>query len=369
MATASLSPCQLQLWQNMGKTPQGPFFQSPQWDGRRFRNTLPRVALEYGEILKSSLKGRSKFASPVQEVPIQRRVRSEFSQKPGSGLRVTWLGHSSSLVELEGMRLLIDPVWGQRASPFSFAGVKRFHPPPLPFEQLPDIDAVLISHDHYDHLDRETVMKLASQPIAWFVPLGVGSHLQYWGVAPEQITELDWWNSARLGPVELTSVPARHDSGRSIFFTDRQNTLWCGWSIRGERRSVFYSGDTGMHHGFRQVGQRLGPFDISLIEIGAYDALWADHHMGPEQAVQAHLHVQANILLPVHWGTFQLAPHSWTEPIERLTRAAEQWGVSYALPKPGQSVDPEHSIPQEAWWPELPWRNAKDYPIHSSFLS
>lgn len=366
MKTLTPKACGTGTWVNMGRRPSLPFPYSQQWNGRHFQNLLPRVPLAYSEILRTIATRNSKHSFPSQTVPVVHRTAAEFRTAPSSGLRVTWLGHSSTMMEIEGKRLLLDPVWGDRASPFAYAGVKRFHPPPLPLAELPAVDAILISHDHYDHLDRETVMRLAAKPIRWVVPLGVGSHLAYWGVSPELITELDWWKQTHLGDLQLACVPARHDSGRSVFLNDRQSTLWCGWSIRGSSKSVFYSGDSGLHDGFREVGERLGPFDISLIEIGAYDALWSDHHMGPEQAVMAHRLVKAKVMLPVHWATFKLAPHSWTEPIERLLVAAKEASVAVTLPKPGQSFEPDSPLLAERWWPKLPWRDSSSYPIQST---
>lgn len=368
ISLCSADRCRGGTIENMGKRPTRPYWESAQWNGSSFQNSLPRRTMDYTKILQNVLLGRSRYAAPGEPVPIEARAAGDFEKAPMDGLRVTWFGHSTSLVEIGGKRILLDPVWSDRASPFSYAGVKRFHRPPLALDELPEIDAVLISHDHYDHLDRGTVVQLAQRPIRWLVPLGVGSHLEFWGVQAHQIVELDWWQEVRLGEVTLTSVPARHDSGRSIFFQDRRATLWCGWVMRSESHSVFYSGDSGLQPAFSQIGERLGPFDLTLIEIGAYDALWADQHMGPEQAVLAHRMVKGRLMIPVHWATFELAPHSWIEPIERFLVAAKAAGISYTLPRPGQSVEMGEPVYAARWWPDLPWRGAAEYPIQSSFV-
>ena len=203
-----------------------------------------------------------------------------LSTLPESGLRVTWFGHSSFLVELDGIRTLVDPIWSDRASPFTWAGPERFYPPTVRLDELPPLDAVIISHDHYDHLDQPTVQALATRDLLWLVPLGVGAHLEHWGVPQARIKELDWWDSFTIDGVVITATPSRHFSGRSILFTDQYATLWAGWAWSGPTRSLFYSGDTALHHDFREIGERLGPFDITLMEVGAYNQRWADVHLG-----------------------------------------------------------------------------------------
>jgi L-ascorbate metabolism protein UlaG (beta-lactamase superfamily) len=226
------------------------------------------------------------------------------------------------------------------------------------------VDAVVISHDHYDHLDVPTVKALAARGARWVVPLGVGAHLRAWGVPDARITELDWWEAARVGDLTLTATPARHFSGRGLGDADR--TLWAGWAIAGPAHRVFYSGDTALHEEFAEIGRRLGPFDLTMIESGAYDALWADVHLGPEQAVLAHRQVRGAVMLPVHWGLFDLALHGWTEPIERVLVAAERAGVRVASPRPGGMVEPAALGPAERWWPAVPWRTVEEAPAWSS---
>jgi L-ascorbate metabolism protein UlaG (beta-lactamase superfamily) len=303
---------------------------------------------------------------PSAPLPILLRRTADFAAPPASGVRVTWFGHSSLLVELEGRRVLLDPVWSERCSPSRFVGPQRFHPVPIALGALPQVDAVLISHDHYDHLDHASIVELEKQRPLFVVPLGVGAHLEYWGVDPARIRELDWWQETALGTLRLVATPARHFSGRGL---GADITLWSGWALIGAERRVYYSGDTAMFEGFERIGERLGPFDATLIESGAYDAMWADVHLGPEQAVAAHQAVRGRVLLPVHWGTFDLALHSWVEPIERVLAAARRAGVTAVTPKPGQSIDPLAPPPSERWWPDVPWKRASETPVVSSGLS
>jgi L-ascorbate metabolism protein UlaG (beta-lactamase superfamily) len=340
--------------------------QSPQWRDGRFRNRLPRIDGPLWRAFGQFFFGGSKHRRPEAPIPVEPRTAADYAASPASGLRVTWLGHSTTLVELEGVRLLIDPVWAERASFVSFAGPRRFFPSPLPLAELPAVDAIALSHDHYDHLDESFVRTLAARGMRWIAPLGVGRWLARWGVAAADVTELDWWDTTHVGAVTLTATPARHFSGRGIGSTDR--TLWCGWAIVGLERRVYYAGDTAMQHEFAEIGERLGPFDLTMIEIGAYDRLWPDVHLGPEQAVAAHRLVRGGAMLPLHWGTFDLALHGWTEPIERALAEASKDGVRVATPRPGGMVEPMAEIPAARWWPALPWRTAAEAPIRSTGL-
>lgn len=340
---------------------------SPQWRDGRFRNRLPRNDGPLPRILGEFLFGGSRHRKPNGQVPIVPRKAADYAAPPASGLRVTWLGHSTTLVELAGTRLLVDPVWAERASFVQWVGPRRFHPPPLPLAELPPIDAVVLSHDHFDHLDAALVRALAPRGLRWVAPLGVGDWLRRWGVPAAQVTELDWWAETRVGAVRLTATPARHFSGRGPGTTDR--TLWAGWAFEGAGRRVYYSGDTALQDEFPEIGRRLGPFDLTMIEVGAYDALWPDVHSGPEQAVLAHRLVGGAAMLPLHWGTFDLALHGWTEPVERTIVAAAAAGVRVALPRPGEMVEPTVALPTERWWPTLPWRTARDAPVRSTGVS
>ena len=341
---------------------------SPQWDAGRFRNRYPRV--DGPGALKEYFFGGSDHRTPDSPVAFERRTAADYATPPASGLRVTWLGHSTLLLEIDGRRLLIDPVWGERASPFTFLGPKRFFAPPLPLAELPSLDAVVISHDHYDHLDMPTVKALVERGERWIVPLGVGAHLRKWGVPESASTELDWWDEVQVAGITLTATPARHFSGRGL--DDENRTLWAGWAFHGpaapdgSRHRAFYSGDTALHDELLEIGTRLGPFDLTMIESGAYSALWADVHLGPEQAVLAHRLVRGDVLLPVHWGLFDLALHGWTEPIERVLVAADSQGVRLASPRPGGMVEPARLEPPVRWWPQVPWEPVAEAPAYSS---
>jgi L-ascorbate metabolism protein UlaG (beta-lactamase superfamily) len=315
-------------------------------------------------MLREYFWGGSKHRKPKDPIPYERRVAADYETQPASGLRVTWLGHSSTLVEIGSTRLLFDPVWSERASFVSFAGPRRFYPPPLPLHELPHIDAIVLSHDHYDHLDEQMVRELCARAERWIAPLGVGNWLQQWGVMEDRITELDWWESAVVNNVTLTATPARHFSGRGLHRQDR--TLWSGWVAANATHKVYYSGDSAMQHEFTEIGERLGPFDLTMVEAGAYDALWPDVHLGPEQAVRAHMEAQGKIMLPLHWGLFDLALHGWTEPMERVLAAAQRHGVRVAAPRPGAMFEPSEISAIERWWPDIPWRTGEEAPVISS---
>ena len=226
----------------------------------------------------------------------------------------------------------------------------------------------MISHDHYDHLDHPTVIELAKRDVKWVVPLGIGAHLEHWGVAPDRITELDWWGEHVIGDLRLVATPARHMSGRSVTMSDQDQTLWSGWAMIGPEHRVYFSGDTAMFPGLAEIGERLGPFDIAMIESGAYNQMWSDVHLGPEQAVEAHRMVRGKLLMPVHWGMFDLALHSWVEPIERVLVAADVYGIQVVTPMPGESINPDAPEAVAHWWPEVPWQTAEEAPVRSSGL-
>jgi L-ascorbate metabolism protein UlaG (beta-lactamase superfamily) len=340
---------------------------SPQWhpDGE-FRNKRPAHQGPIGEMTVEWLAGGSEHRLPTEPIAPLARTRADFDTPPPSGLRVTWLGHSTMLLEIDGRRVLTDPVWGERAAPFTWLGPKRWYAPPLPLDELPDIDAIVISHDHYDHLDHPTVVALRDKPIEWLVPLGIGAHLEYWGVPSEQIVELDWWDSHDVGELKITSTPARHFSGRAMPSMTGGPTLWAGWAFRGPAHNAYYSGDTALFDALEEIGEKLGPFDLTMVEAGAYNRNWADVHLGPEQAVRAHTLVKGKVMLPVHWGLFDLALHGWTEPIERVAAAAEKAGVVALAPRPGEMIEPASPPPLQRWWPELPWETAEAHRVWSS---
>ena len=339
---------------------------SPQWRDGHFNNTQP---MYIDAASMTAMLSSSPVASPEPSKPVPATMTdlTTLQTPPSSGLRVTWFGHASTLIELDGARVLTDPAFGERASPFDAVGPARWFPPTVDVSAL-DIDAIVISHDHHDHLQLSSVDLLKDKPVTWFVPLGVGAHLEYWGVDPARIVELDWWQEATLrtkagGDVVVHCVPARHASGRWLF--DQGQTLWASWAFVGDDHRVFFSGDTGLHTQLQQIGDALGPFDLTLIEVGQYHPTWPDWHIGPEQAVKAHQLLRGKRLLPIHWALWTLAPHGWTEPGERVVAAAAAAGVPLALPVPGQPFEPA-AAPSTKWWPDEPWQRAEDAPIVST---
>lgn len=290
--------------------------------------------------------------TPPRPLPRAQDIAGTLAKAPESGLRVTWMGHSTLLVEIDGVRILTDPMWGERASPSTVVGPKRFQPAALPLSELPPVDAVVLSHDHYDHLDMGTIRALAPRGVTFYAPLGVGAHLEKWGVPPAQVVELDWWQEVAVGSggFKLVSTPSQHFSGRSL--TDGNRTLWTSWSLIGPHHRVFFSGDTGMTPDFTEIGQRFGPFDLTMLEVGAWHPSWGDIHLGPSNALEAHRMVRGRRLLPVHWGTFDLAIHPWDEPLETLSREAREQQVALVTPRLGQPFEPERDTASEPWWRE-----------------
>ena len=301
-------------------------------------------------MLKRQLFGKEQRA-PLHPVPVVTRNTADYATAPSSGLRATWIGWSSVLVEINGATLLTDPIWSERCSPSTLIGPKRFHAPPLALEALPRIDAVVISHDHFDHLDMPTIRHLGARGTHFAVPLGVGAHLERWGVPPSQIHDLDWNESVTVAGLTIVATPARHYSGRNPRLANR--TLWASWVVKGPRHRIFFSGDSGYTEQFRVIGNAHGPFDLTLIKIGASDPAWQEIHMSPEEAIETHRDVRGRVMLPVHWATFNLAFHAWGEPADRAVAAASARGVTLAVPKPGAFVDVASPPPVELWWGNL----------------
>lgn len=266
--------------------------------------------------------------------------------RPPAPLAAVWMGHSFVLLDLDGTRLLFDPVYGP-ASPLP-TNIHRFQPPPLPRAELPasGIDAVVITHDHYDHLERSTVRFLARHGLRFITPLGVGARLRGWGCPASAVTELDWHQTIRLGAVDVTATPARHFSGRGL--NGRDGTLWASWTLRGPEHAVFFSADGGYGRHFAAIGAQYGPFDLALMETGAWNERWPHAHQTPEQSVRACRDVGGGVMLPIHWAAYDLSFHAWDEPIRRTMAAAAEQNLTLVTPRMGQIWTP--GAPTEAWW-------------------
>lgn len=324
-------------------------------DGKFFNRVKVELAPSVGkmfDILSRSLFGDGK-TEPDTNIPVIPIEKSAFDNPPEDGLRITWLGHSTVIIEINGATILTDPIWSERCSPFESVGPKRFCPPPIPMEKLPKIDAVIISHDHYDHLDMVTVIALASMGAKFYVPLGVGAHFDEWDIPPDRVIELDWWESSAVNDeVTIYSTPARHFSRRTLLGGNNP-TLWQSAVVKGKNHSIFFSGDTGMTDDFIAIGERFGPFDLTLMKIGAYDVAWPDVHINPEEAVAAFITLDGGLFVPIHWGTFNLAMHDWFEPPNRLLKEAALKGVPVAIPRPGQIFTIDNPPKLERWWDDV----------------
>ncbi len=326
---------------------------SPRWAGAGFRNVAPiapglRDTTVPMPTLREFLR-RGERRVPDAPLPVL-DPRQTWLRRPDTGLRTTWLGHSTVLIEIDGYRVLTDPVWGPRASPSVLVGPKRFQPMPVALRQMPEVDLIVISHDHYDHLDYPTIKALVKSKVPFVTSLGVGAHLQAWGIAPERIHELDWWESFTLPSTGLsvTAAPSQHFSGRTL--KSRNATLWSSIVVRGPRHAVFFSGDTGLTGEYARIRELLGPFDLVMLEVGAFHPAWGDIHLGPDHALEAAVLLGNAPLLPVHWGTFALAMHAWDQPPERLLEAAPGFGTHLVMPRLGEAVEPAHSEAVTPWW-------------------
>lgn len=320
------------------------------FNGKVYENPVPTQMMQRGDFLKA-LKGY--FTKPSDHKP--RLPLGPFtvdyetlSGTPSFTPKITWLGHSTILIELEGIRILTDPVWYKRASPFTILGPKRFFEVPIPMNRLPHIDYILLSHDHYDHLDKHSIKQLASRKIPVITFLGVGDRLRKWGIPEEQIIQIGWWQDVHISELlTITGLPTRHFSGRWI--NDQFTTLWGSFAISGRQYRIYFGADSGYYEGFGLIGERYGPFDLTMLDTGAYNELWEQIHMGPVNAVQAHIDLKGKLLMPIHWGTFSLASHGWKEPVERLLQEAAERSVAVFLPAPGESAEAIHPY-NSNWW-------------------
>ena len=283
---------------------------------------------------------------PRQPIPVHALSQAELLAAPDHSL--FRLGHSTVLLKLNGQFWLTDPVFSKRASPVQWAGPQRFHAPPVSIAELPPITGVILSHDHYDHLDHAAVLELAAKTEHFITPLGVGDTLVKWGIPAEKVRQLAWWESTRVAGLTLSATPAQHFSGRGLF--DGNQTLWASWVIDSGEKRIFFSGDSGYFMGFKEIGETFGPFDLTMVETGAYDPQWPDVHMQPEESLQAHIDLRGEVMLPIHNGTFDLSLHAWSDPFERITALAAERRLPLATPEIGLRLDlraPEHG---DAWW-------------------
>jgi len=326
--------------------------QSPHYNGTEFVNQhgggLNFTASSFMTMFKEYFFGKDR--TPKIEIPVNKPTGDDFAESIDSSLVFTWMGHSTVLLEMDGMRILTDPVWSERSSPSSIYGPKRFHEIPIALDDLPHLDAVIISHDHYDHLDMKTVVKLSQTGTIFITTLGVGAHLEEWGIDSSQIIELDWWEGYPLSDqFKLVCTPAQHFSGRGGL-SGRNKTFWSTWVITGPEHRVFFCGDTGEIPEFEEIGEKFGPFDLTLMKIGAYGDLWPDIHLRPEQAVRLHHKLRGEVFLPIHWGTFDLAMHDWKEPIIDLLKIAQNEDLTLVTPIPGQRINIDSLPPIHQWW-------------------
>lgn len=326
------------------------YSKSPQYRNGKFHNQTNTAWDTSFSSMLSMMKDFAKGSS--ERRPKSPIAMAEFT--PGqtfgdSKAKITWFGHSAFLLEIEGKSILFDPMFGKAPTPFPFRNQRYSGKLPFTIEELPMIDAVFLTHDHYDHLDYGTIIKLKGKVNQFFVPLGVSSHLERWGISPDIISEHDWWQEFEFEGLKFACTPARHFSGRGL--TDRNSTLWCSWIIIGQETKIFFSGDGGYGPHFKEIGEKFGPFDLTLMECGQYDARWAAIHMLPEETVQAHIDVNGKVLIPVHWGAFTLSLHAWHDPVERAVKAAQEAGVSIATPRIGETVSlGEGKYPAVPWW-------------------
>ena len=329
--------------------PIASFETSPQRADDQFTNPAPKPRESLGTTLKlfwDFFFNRPPGTTPDQAPPVRALSAQALAEAPDRS--VYRLGHSTLLIKLRGGWWLTDPVFSERASPVQWMGPKRFHAPPIALRDLPPIRGVLLSHDHYDHLDRATIKYLADRVEVFLAPLGVGDRLINWGVPSDRVRQLDWWDETEVDGVRFAATPAQHFSGRGL--RDGNRTLWASWVIMDADLRVFFSGDTGFFNGFKRIGERYGPFDVAFVETGAYDARWPYVHMQPEQTVQAHQDLRGRWLVPIHNGTFDLAMHRWEEPFERVSALAAQRGIALSTPVMGERLDLAAPHAGSPWW-------------------
>jgi L-ascorbate metabolism protein UlaG (beta-lactamase superfamily) len=320
----------------------------------KFENTIEtNMDMPFGKILSvmnKMLFGDKTGREPIETIKTQLFNRNDFEGIGADTIAVSWMGHSSILIKIDGVTILTDPVMvGDRASMFSFIGPKRFkYDHYMTIEELPEVDLVIMSHDHYDHLDYPTINALKDKVQHFYMPLGMGAHFEKWGVPAENISEFNWWDEVEFQGLQLALTPTRHFSGRGM--SNRFSTLWGSWVIMGKTQRIYFSGDSGYFPGFKEIGNKYGPFDLTFMECGAYNEDWSEIHMFPEETAQAHLDVKGGLLMPIHWGKFDLSLHTWKESVNRLTKKAEEENIQLFTPEIGETVFVPCSEELGAWW-------------------
>jgi L-ascorbate metabolism protein UlaG (beta-lactamase superfamily) len=325
-----------------------PSLVSSQREGR-YINQIPRRGMGFLKTLRlfwNAFFNKPAHTRPAGAIPVQPLTRQLLLAAPNNS--VFRLGHSTVLLKLRNQFWLTDPVFAERASPVQWAGPQRFHQPPISLEELPPIKGVILSHNHYDHLDHMAIRALVHKVEHFLAPIGVGDTLMEWGVPAEKVRQLDWWQSTEIDGMQFVATPSQHFSGRSL--RDGNKTLWASWVVIDDQRKVFFSGDSGYFNGFKQIGERFGPFDLTLMETGAYNVDWPDVHMQPEQTLQAHIDLKGRWLLPIHNGTFDLAMHAWHEPFDRILALAWEKNITISTPQMGQPFYMDYPTRGNAWW-------------------
>ena len=327
---------------------------SAQYDGEKFVNAapMPQQGLSFfPKMIRQQMFEKMQPSAPKLPIPVQTITPEQLANLPANETIFFKLGHSSLLLWIENEFWLIDPLFSDRASPFSFFGPKRFHPTPLSIADLPDIKGVILSHNHYDHLDKASIEALNAKVENFYMPLGVGASLAQWGVSADQIHEYDWHESVNVGALTLTATPSQHFSGRGL--SDRNQSLWASWVIKSSQHNIYFSGDSGYFSGFKDIGTQYGPFDISFMETGAYNTLWPDVHMMPQETVQAFIDLKGSVLVPIHNSTFDLSVHAWFDPLEQVLKYSDEQNVKLLVPEMGDPIN-LNAIPElKTWWQEL----------------
>ncbi len=324
-------------------------------DGKFVNLDQIEMSMSTSDILKSmgGYLTPPKNTSPRKNIEVLKVDSMDIVKHRLQTPNLIWFGHSSFLLQLDQKNILIDPMFSETPAPHPMLGSKRFNEEmPIEIEKLPKIDAVIISHDHYDHLDYKTIQQLNEKVEHFYLPLGVGVHLEKWGISSDRIHEFDWWQGTQIDDIELVCTPAQHFSGRGL--SDRGATLWASWVIKSKEQSIFFSGDSGYGDHFKTIGDKYGPFDIALMECGQYNEMWSEIHMMPEETAQAALDVQTNTVLPIHWGAFKLATHPWKEPIERVSKKADEFKLNVISPQIGERIQLDSPISSpNTWWESI----------------